>query len=560
MDKFNLIDENWILVATKAYTHEKVSLRTLFAHAQDYRSLAGEMAVQDFAILRLLLSVLHTTFSRVDANGVPYASLGGKKEPDEKEKESYLDDLRKTWRDLWERKSFPEAVDVYLDSQRDRFYLLSDRYPFYQVPESIMTDEDLAARPGVVPGKTINRRISATNNKPALFNPRQVGPGKEDLLAVDEFARWLPVFQGYSSTSDKGKFRGITSKATGSKGWLYDIGGVYLQGENLFETLLLNLVLVHPEEAFQGKAQRPIWEWKPEDVIEKYTREDLPIDNLAELYTHPSRAVYLDPATNFPAAIVLSAVKLSRINYVNHFLEPMTSYFETEDPSVTPKQHYKPALHTRERGLWASFGQITITDYVDPRERPYRRPPVFSHMSEVRSITGDIPLHLSAVGFLSDGNPLSWVPVHEVSDTLSLTTGILTDTKGWLTAIAETVEKSKDVVEVYYRLFLANLLKLRGVQGTSWVSLNKEQAYFHISEAFDLWLSSLSKEDQPEEKVAEWEDTLYKIMLEQGNRITETASPQDYIGKKEDNKIVNFATILRSYQRGLYKKVKGGAE
>ena len=66
MGRYNLLDEKWITVLRKdSGETENVSLLTLFEHAGEYRALAGEMEVQNFAILRVLLAILTTVFTRV---------------------------------------------------------------------------------------------------------------------------------------------------------------------------------------------------------------------------------------------------------------------------------------------------------------------------------------------------------------------------------------------------------------------------------------------------------------------------------------------------------------
>ena len=69
--EFNLLREPWVRVRTQDYTVQEVSLTDALLHAHEYVDLAGEMPTQDVAVLRLLLAVLHTVFSRVDENGTP---------------------------------------------------------------------------------------------------------------------------------------------------------------------------------------------------------------------------------------------------------------------------------------------------------------------------------------------------------------------------------------------------------------------------------------------------------------------------------------------------------
>ena len=69
--EFNLLTEPWIRVRLRDNTVREVSLTEALVSAQDYVDLAGEMPTQNAAVLRLLLAVLFTVFSRVDAKGAP---------------------------------------------------------------------------------------------------------------------------------------------------------------------------------------------------------------------------------------------------------------------------------------------------------------------------------------------------------------------------------------------------------------------------------------------------------------------------------------------------------
>lgn len=145
MGRYNLLDEDWIVVLRKdSGAVEKVSLLTLFEHAQEYRSLAGEMETQNFAILRVLLAVLITVFTRVDASGEAYEWLqldGSEKliveeAVDEDDADDYIDALSDTWEAIWKNHRFPAAVIQYLQGWHERFYLLDKDYPFFQVTKN----------------------------------------------------------------------------------------------------------------------------------------------------------------------------------------------------------------------------------------------------------------------------------------------------------------------------------------------------------------------------------------------------------------------------------------
>ena len=71
MGKFNLLDESWLsVVLDETGTTKEVSLREVFKNAHLYKDLAGDTKTQDFAVLRVLLAVLHTVFSRFDARSL----------------------------------------------------------------------------------------------------------------------------------------------------------------------------------------------------------------------------------------------------------------------------------------------------------------------------------------------------------------------------------------------------------------------------------------------------------------------------------------------------------
>ena len=87
--EFNLLTEPWIRVRLRDNTVREVSLTEALVSAQDYADLAGEMPTQNAAVLRLLLAVLFTVFSRVDVKGEPRPLMQS-------------DDALERWSALWQ--------------------------------------------------------------------------------------------------------------------------------------------------------------------------------------------------------------------------------------------------------------------------------------------------------------------------------------------------------------------------------------------------------------------------------------------------------------------------
>lgn len=51
-------------------------------------------------------------------------------------------------------------------------------------------------------------------------------------MSSTELVKWLLMFQGYSGLADKVSV--ANSGQRNSKGWLFDLGGIFLQGSNLY--------------------------------------------------------------------------------------------------------------------------------------------------------------------------------------------------------------------------------------------------------------------------------------------------------------------------------------
>ena len=102
---FNLVSEPWIKVS-EIQTNQvtKVSLLELFARAGDFRELAGDMRAQDLAILRFLLAILTTVYSRFDANDEMYEWLERRDDGWALDEDIDVLDIQKDFLKTWKRK------------------------------------------------------------------------------------------------------------------------------------------------------------------------------------------------------------------------------------------------------------------------------------------------------------------------------------------------------------------------------------------------------------------------------------------------------------------------
>lgn len=566
MSRFNLIDENWIqvIINEKGET-DLVSFRELFQNAHNYIDLGGESKAQDFAVMRLILAVCHTVLSRFNAEGEVYKAIElddrmrQLEDVEEDDLEEYNLDLEDTWGEIWKTGNFPEIIVEYLEEWHDRFYLFDEDYPFYQVNKEFMEEYKpnlvkKGSKAGRVHGKDINRLITESANKRSLFSPKS--QKTKELLTEGEIIRWLLTYQGYTGTAEKQTFRKKESFETWSKGWIYDLGGIYFTADNLFETLMLNLVLIHPEEQFQGKIQKPVWEYSGREIVERYLKE-YKLDNLAELYTNWSRAMYIDSELELDDGFECVPIKLLEVDHLDQFLEPMTIF--RDNTSGPNKDHFTPTKHQYNRSLWRTFGLVTLPDgeYDQTRQK---NPGIMSWLDflETNNLIEETLININAISMEADGNATSWTPTNEIYDQMLIDEKVLTDLgeTGWIIRIYNLVEDTKEVVERIYGSFLNNIEKIRfGKIMGDFARREKEELYFIIDEPFRHWLSSIRLEDDMDEKVEEWHITLKKITSEKAKRLLENANSRDLKGIEEGDKLLNAPIAYNWFNSRLNKKL-----
>ncbi len=557
MGEFNLLTEPWISVITddRGKT-EEVSLIDVFKNADKYISLAGDMKAQDFAVMRVLLSVLHTVFSRFDSDGNPYDSLEldekfmQKAEVDEDDEEDYLDDLTNTWIKIWQAGKFPDIIETYLEKWKDRFYLYDDKYPFFQVTAKDFEGEKYSSKGSPVQGKNINRLISESGNKISLFSPKKDIKDNKNVLSDSEATRWILTFQQYTGLSDKARFTKDKYKA--SKGWLFDLGGVYLEGNNLFETLWLNCILVHPKEEYRLTVERPCWEHSPEENIKTYFEKPV-IDNISELYTNWSRAIYIEPKEKNSEAFAIRIVKLPDTIHEDNFMEPMTIWRFNE--SGDNKGKYTPRKHRINQSLWRSFGLIAFSDSGPNVEIPG----IIKWFDKVVKIIGDRKVGISIISMEDDGNATSWVPTDEIYDSLYVGDFILTDNdkEGWTIRVNEVIDLTKKIVEKNFRYFVSQVKEIRNLKSKSGFESQKvEELYFKIDKPFRDWIGSIKDDDDKDEKIREWKTTLKKLTFEAADEIIGAGDNRDLFGIEKDGKILNISTADNSFRYFVRKELE----
>lgn len=519
--EFNLLDEPWIIVLNFDGSTEKVSLIDALARAAEFSGLAGELPTQDAAILRLLLAVLHRVIAGYGPND------------DGSERDAIQAPLQalEYWKELWNRRKFPmESIKRHLEEFHDRFYLFDPEYPFFQVPE-------INGKKTAFTAEKLNGEICESGHKPRLFTQRN-GSSKTEL-EYDEAARWLIHINSYSDSAFKDKDNGEKSIGVG---WLGKIGLIMAEGDSLFETLMLNLILLKDGKDEIWDYEMPIWECEKVRTG-KNIQVSMP-RSLSELYTFQSRRIVLLRKDGKVIGCEIAGGEAFEIE--NAFVEQMTIWKKEDAPNQ--RAIYRPRIHDTSKQMWRSFA----TMFSIHNDEKQVNPGVVEWIARLagKGILPDriIGFRVSAVQY--DSKKCSITECY--TDNMKFNEALLSE-KGsdWIPAVIEQVEISNALV-----IQLANLAqsiaKAAGNSDGAFIrDAAKEQAYFALDMPFRSWLAGI---DPAQEKTTEaeerWWNIAQPIVRRLGAELIAQAGPQALVGREVDQKNI---TAPDAYNYFLYR-------
>jgi CRISPR system Cascade subunit CasA len=527
--EFSLLTEPWIRVITLEGEVKEVSLLEVFEYAHEYRALAGELPTQDVAILRLLLAVLYATFTRVDVQG-GFAAV------------TTADEAFDRWVWLKDAGAFPiEPIKARLLPYADRFYLFHPERPFCQVATMTKgTDYQVAKLIG---------DLSESSNKVRLF-PTRTGKGKKSLTNA-EAARWLLYLNGYDDTSAKPSVRGGGLPSVGA-GWLGKLGLVFVEGDTLFETLLLNFVLLD-DGGTPFKISRATWEL---DEVRQAEREEIaiPIDPL-KLLTLQSRRVLLKREEGTIVGYLLLGGDF--FDKENAFIEQMTMW---RKDSTAKEEVYIPKRHSETRQVWREFSSLLAGNAKDAHS-----PGIVSWMAKLQNnkLLEQKWFRLRVAGiqyadkdFYVDGI---------ISDSLTMSAGLLTSLESdWVIEIGDRLVLTDQCVwqlgilalDVSKALGNDDEKSRKGISAAA-----RERAFFALDMPFRRWLAGLDPYvDKHSKKLGEWTDQMKTILMDIANRLVDEAGEKAIVGiyKTGENatEIANVARALRKFRSRLFQLCK----
>lgn len=530
--EFNLLDEKWILVRKSDCTVDELSLTDALLKSHEYVELAGELPTQNVSILRLMLAVLHTVFSRYSPQGEPAPLYDS-------------DDAADRWKELWNAGRLPEKpIRDYLASVHDRFWLFHPERPFYQTEAAKIGTEYTASK--------LNGAVSESGNKIRLFCGC-TGVQKSEL-SYSEAARWLLYVNNYDDTSSKPKGKNLPSPGAG---WLGKLGLITIRGNNLFETLVYNLILLNHKRNFSEVWGPECPAWEP-DVPNTAERAEIPMpDNLSELYTLQSRRLWLNRDDN-EKVVGYNLLGGDFFEKVDAFIEPMTVWSKVKG-NERAGEKFQPRRHDSSVQMWREFsyafetaegshipGVVLWTKYIK-QMLPESRKLISFSIASVQY--GDKDFFVNDV----------------FSDSLTFHTDLLTEIgEHWRAKITDEIKKCDESAAALR--FLAKDIELAAgsaedtVLKRAVVERAREQYYYEIDLPFRNWLERIDPNweivsEQEEQALREWHETAKRIALRIGQNLVESAGTAAIVGRavKDKNDKEKYYSAPDAYR---YFKVK----
>ncbi len=333
MPSFNLIDEPWLpCLPNSGDPLRQLGLRETLVQAPTLREVVDPSPLVTAALHRLLLAILHRVYGPASlSDWARYWSAGAGHWDAGK-----LDDYFATW--------------------RPRFDLFHPERPFYQVATLDPSKAVSAAK--------LTHELAAGNN-PTLFD--HTTPDKVAFTPA-EAARYLVACQAFAVgglvSFEDAKHRSADG-APLVKGAL-----ALVKGENLFQTLMLNLHRYDPahEIPFPCRGDLPAWE------RDEQTRpEDRRPAGYLDLLTWQSRSIRLLPETDADGrTIIRQAVIMKGYQFPDGFhrygRETMVAFVKNEKPQPG-QEPWTPVGFQPDRALWRDSLAL-LQSVAEKRSRP----------------------------------------------------------------------------------------------------------------------------------------------------------------------------------------------
>jgi CRISPR system Cascade subunit CasA len=528
---FNLIDDPWILAQRHDGTTETFSLTGLLNEARHLARIAGDLPTQALPILRLTLAVLHQ-------------ALDGPADGEE-------------WRRLWREKRLPaKRIADYFDDHRDRFDLFHPETPFYQVAALTTKKAEIGLNAFIADVPT--------------GSPKYASRAAEGLDGIDfaEAARWLVHCQAFDLSGIKSAADG-DPRGKGGKGYpigpgsLGRLGGVYAEGEDLAETLLLNLMpadfLESAGTPFDGDL--PVWERDPQGPAPEHREPEGAPNGIVDLYTWQSRRLRLvTDGQSVTGALICQGDRLElRDQWTT---EPMTAWRRSENQEKQRKLErvYLPRRHDPDRGFWrglaANLPALSDGHAAGARSLPPLIARWIGHAHAVGLLERDRLVHYHAVG-IAYGTQEA-VVTDLVDDRLTVAAAVFDAANRELAAtVADAVADADHAVRALAALArdLARAAGGRdGVDGKGGAAA--ATGYAALEARYRTWIAGLRSDTDTDQARTEWQAAVWVEIRDLAARLVEAAGAAAWKGRGTGSDLINSSIAQNRFRRTVFRALE----
>ncbi len=502
---FDLTAQPWLPVQRVDGSADCLSLTEVFRQAGRVRRLVGEVPTQEFALLRMLLAIAHD-------------AVEGPADTDE-------------WAELWEEpQRLVEAVVRYLDAHRHRLDLLHPEAPFFQVA-GLRTERDEVA--------SLNRIIADVPNGEPFFTrvPRV------DRLDFAEAARWVVHAHAYDTSGIKTGTVGDPRVNKGKVyprglGWAGNLGGVLIEGSDLLQTLLLNLIATDESPVKAGDSDAPAWRREPCGPGPRPEKElAARPDGVRDLYTWQTRRLRLCFDADGVTGVVLGyGDPLAAHNM--HTAEPMSGWRRSpaQEKKLRASPVYLPREHVPARSAWRGIAAL-IADQVPEGaggQEPAAglRPGIVQWVARL-STEGALPrrflIRARMVGAVY-GTQQSVID-EIVDDSVAMGVVLLheQDPRYAMTAI-DAVRDAEAAVRALGDLAM-DLTSAAGGESEAGKDQALETGYAALDDLYRQWLLQLADGEDPARRREEWQDLVHRHIGRLGRDLVRAAGRRAWEGR-----------------------------
>lgn len=391
----NLIDDPWVPVMMVGGDKQEFGLHELIERAHEIRALDIEPTFVRFSVFRLALAFV------LDAFGPPESA------------DEFVDRLN--------AGRFDSAVLAdYADEVRDRFNLFDAVAPFYQVAGLQTPKGETKSVAALLP------QVPAGNNVP-LYGVRT--DAEPPVLTPSEATRWLIAAQSFDTAGIKSGAHGDplmkNGKVTAGLAPLGQMGVVVATGRNLFESVLINMVV---DERGRGALGSPVWRRDAEGPGWTERQPEGQLDWL----TFQARRIRLVPERSGEGLRpTVSQVVVAAGD--KHIAIPEYEPHATWRTVKNPRPEDPPRRPVRVRSDWAAWQGLAslLATGSTGSGGAYQSSPVLrqiANFAATRVIPRDYPLEVAVAGIeygnmqavventMADSIPLSVVALRSDSD------------------------------------------------------------------------------------------------------------------------------------------------